>query len=860
MTRTIIVTLLIMLTTASAGLCGPSGAERMHIAPDVVEGLTLTPDGLADLRAMEPFYASSGSEAEVQTRAWTLQGERALEIVVECMEPQMDALVAESEPADGDVRVFEDDCVEIFLSPTGAEDDYFHFAINALGATFDERVKDTSWDADWTAQAHREDERWWLRATIPYSALGANPEADVMWWFNVSRQRRAGGELQLSSWSDAGSNFHDVTRWGRVVFTERFGEVLSGFIAEPWRARTEELAARAEIDPRLGEELGTLLAPLQDDLAPVWEALDADPGAGNLAELSELMMTGEATLARLAQVEEDLGAAIRRREAAEKIRRLAGNRRVVAWPVRAITNRRIMPAPEPPERVGGTVQLRACPGEFEPASFVVYPVGEEITVLPVVRDLEGPGLGLRARHFDIHSIKRWYQAGKGGTRFPIKEEGVRALVPELLLKDDSLVRVDHDERENYVKLRKEDGDEYLWISFPRPEDARRDPYGRANLNDEPIYDTEELQPVTIPADTAKQFWLTVEVPTYAPAGVYRGEIAIQSGDEVVETLNLELEVLPFDLAENPLESSVYFHWGIDLIDEPGSLQFNERSPSQYRAELRNCLEHGVDNPTLGVRYESGDLPLALTLRDQVGMANDNLYYLTARASSDSETVTDIIETAERFGFENVYFYGRDEARGDALRAQRDDFERIHELGGKVFAAGYHDQSFPIVGDLKDLLVSHSDPSKEIADAWHSQGAKVFSYANPQSGLEEPETYRRNFGLLLAVNDYDGGMTYAHYHGWNDFSGERYRQHNFVYPTMDGVIDTVQWEGYREGIDDLRYLGTLREAISDAREAGGRRTRLADRAQRFIDEMDVSGDLYDLREEMIDWILRLRDGG
>ncbi|MFO8081356.1 MAG: sugar-binding protein, partial [Armatimonadota bacterium] len=418
MTRTLALTLLIMLTAASTGFCGPSGAERMYIAPDVVDELTLTPDGLTDIPTMEPFYASSGSEAEVQTRAWVLQGESALEVIVECMEPQMDALVAESQPAEGDVRVFEDDCVEIFISPTGAEDDYFHFAVNALGATFDERVKDTAWDADWTAEAHRGDERWWIRATIPHEALEADPGTSLMWWFNVSRQRRAGGELQLSSWSDAGSNFHDVTRWGRAVFTERFDEVLSGFIEEPWRTRTEELAARAEIDPRLGEELGTLLAPLQDDLAPVWEALDADPGSGDLAELSELMATGEATLARLAQVEEDLGAAIRRREAAERIRQLAGSRRVAAWPVRAITNRRIMPAPQPPEQVGGTVRMRACPGEFEPASFVVYPIGEEITVLPVVEDLDGPGLGLRARHFEIHSIKRWYQAGKGGTRFP----------------------------------------------------------------------------------------------------------------------------------------------------------------------------------------------------------------------------------------------------------------------------------------------------------------------------------------------------------------------------------------------------------------------------------------------------------
>ncbi|MFW6437445.1 MAG: sugar-binding protein, partial [Armatimonadota bacterium] len=498
MTRALALTLLLVFIASSLALAGPSGARRMYVAPEVVEGLALTPGGLSDVPAMEPFYASSGEEADVQTRAWALQDEDALQVVVVCREPEMDALVAEQQPAEGDVEVFTDDCIEIFVSPTGSEDDYFHFATNALGAKFNERVKDRSWDAEWHVDAHREDGRWWLLVTLPYDTLEARPGASAMWWFNVSRQRQAGGSLQLSSWSDTGSNFHNVPRWGRLVLTDRYAEILDTYVRTPWRERTGELTRRAQINADLTGELDASLSPLEDELAPVWSALDADSGPADLAELSELLTTGETALERLQHVEADLGTSIQRQETSRAIRRMAGGHRIAAWPVRAITNRRIMPAPEPPERVGGTIRMRACPGEIEPASFVVYPVGEEMTVLPVLSDLEGPGLGLRARHFDIHSIKRWYQAGEGGTRFPFKEEGVRALVPELLLKDDSLVRVDHTERENYVKLRKDDGDEYLWISFPRPEDARRDPYGRANLTDEPIYDTAELQPVTIP--------------------------------------------------------------------------------------------------------------------------------------------------------------------------------------------------------------------------------------------------------------------------------------------------------------------------------------------------------------------------
>ncbi len=123
---------------------------------------------------------------------------------------------------------------------------------------------------------------------------------------------------------------------------------------------------------------------------------------------------------------------------------------------------------------------------------------------------------------------------------------------------------------------------------------------------------------------------------------------------------------------------------------------------------------------------------------------------------------------------------------------------------------------------------------------------------------------------LAVSGYDGAMDYIYYEGWNDFNIGRLRQHNFVYPTADGVIDTIQWEGYREGIDDLRYWATLQNAVKKAEKAG--RTGIAGKAKAFLDAIEVTSDLYHdgtdntnfspgtdmgaVRERIIDWILRL----
>lgn len=60
------------------------------------------------------------------------------------------------------------------------------------------------------------------------------------------------------------------------------------------------------------------------------------------------------------------------------------------------------------------------------------------------------------------------------------------------------------------------------------------------------------------------------------------------------------------------------------------------------------------------------------------------------------------------------------------------------------------------------------------------------------------------------------MIYAYQHCfgacWNDIDHSVYRDHNLTYPTVDGVIPTMAWEGLREAVDDVRYVTTLESAI------------------------------------------------
>jgi hypothetical protein len=114
----------------------------------------------------------------------------------------------------------------------------------------------------------------------------------------------------------------------------------------------------------------------------------------------------------------------------------------------------------------------------------------------------------------------------------------------------------------------------------------------------------------------------------------------------------------------------------------------------------------------------------------------------------------------------------------------------------------------------DTVVLGILPTRASIASLQSGGTRVFLYSQPQIGIEDPAVYRLNYGLNAWAFGFDGVMNYAYQHAlgsiWNDFDHPQFRDHVFAYPTSDGVVDTIAWEGFREGVDDVRYLSTLLE--------------------------------------------------
>lgn len=163
------------------------------------------------------FQINSGRRPAVQpTRVKFWSNGKSLFIGFVCQEKNADRMKATQTKRDG--QVWNDDCVEVFLSPKINAEPYYQFLVNAIGTQCDLKVtgsgfnKIPSWDGDWKAAATRTADGYTVEIELPFRMFG-RPEAET-WRIAFARENKVSQED--SSWPPMRGSFHESAKYANL--------------------------------------------------------------------------------------------------------------------------------------------------------------------------------------------------------------------------------------------------------------------------------------------------------------------------------------------------------------------------------------------------------------------------------------------------------------------------------------------------------------------------------------------------------------------------------------------------------------------------------------------------------------------
>jgi hypothetical protein len=471
---------------------------------------------------------------------------------------------------------------------------------------------------------------------------------------------------------------------------------------------------------------------------------------------------------------------------------------------------------------GATIKAAVAINSYVSASFAVRTPDHDCSNVSFhATDFENTvkaGQILPAKNIHISYVKKWFQAGSAWTG--IDPHGPRKLVPELLLQDPDLIKVDLINQRNYLKITQSGKEIYKDVSIENihvTNGSLIPPIEELNVRD-----SDHLLPATLNSDP-QQMWITINTDASTQPGSYTGNIVLQKDASQILTIPVTITVFSFSLPAPKLEYSIFYRG--QLFAQGGTISSEYKNEEQYVAELNDMKRHGISNPT--TYQDPGNILLfkkALQLRHDAGFTDKKLYYLGISAASATSPLSadklknqifQLKNAAGSFNYSDIYICGIDEAKGEVQLSQLSSWAVVKQAGAYVFTTGQAG-TYQNVGKFLDMLTLAYQPDPSEVQKFHSVNKRVLTYAFPQTGPEDPELFRRNYGVKLWMAGVDGAMPYAYMHSfgssWNDFDAE-YRDHHFVYPTANGVIDTIAWEGFHEGIEDVRYLTALEQKIS-----------------------------------------------
>lgn len=288
---------------------------------------------------------------------------------------------------------------------------------------------------------------------------------------------------------------------------------------------------------------------------------------------------------------------------------------------------------------------------------------------------------------------------------------------------------------------------------------------------------------------------------------------------------------------------------------------NKNRNRLFNSYLSDIRAHGFNGVTIR-DWDTVNLNQTLKISKQLGLKNIILHSTTPinkKLKLKGESIiSDSVKSIYANAGVKLYYYGYDEQGGNKfLDKQLKLNKKIHGMSGDSVNAIFWDD-MPIVLEsinedeskcfdiIAHSMGSHGNkqmfqslPYKQRDDKCSKLGTEYLTYWHPN--VENPVINRLFMGFWLWASGFDGVIPHGYYFPphiekiltkheikngvstatspYNDWAfwllGSPLRHHNSVYPSSNGPVGTLEWEGILNGYIDLKYIVTLEDKLENA---------------------------------------------
>ncbi len=478
-------------------------------------------------------------------------------------------------------------------------------------------------------------------------------------------------------------------------------------------------------------------------------------------------------------------------------------------------------------------------GETVFKDIILKTAKNEVDIELKVNDINLIGIKITPR-----IVTSWYQAGLATQQKKFSGE----LTYELLLSDDRNVVIDD------KWIRSEKGG---WIYIP------------------PEIKLSETLKTSLSPESYKRVLLKISLSQNVLPGTYKTNIEIsryQNNTKISLMVPMTIVVNPVKLSEqvhNKYKLLLYTAFKLnDQVGRPGAyvnamrlqgaVKEKEKLLSAYLTDIK---EHGFNGITIR-DWDQVNLEATLKMTQQVGFKHVVLH----ATSPVSKKYNGMTNPSVRPNVKNLYdkynttlyYYGYDEVGGNKLLDKQLNLNKnLHSVGGKSVNAVFWDDLPNVINTIGNDktkcfdVIAHSMgshgqkkmfdglPYKARDDYCSQQGTEYLTYWHPH--VEKPVLNRIFSGFWLWANGFNGVIPHGYYFPahiervlskadltrgitkasspYDDWTfwmpgKNQLRHHNSVYPSKDGPIGTLQWEGVLNGFIDLKYVLTLESKLNE----------------------------------------------